>query len=179
MPAVVALPAFWYAIAGTSAAAATVYAAKKNAGANTRASDITERTTQEALDWEKEVDARQRKEYEDERRRAWELEDVDRQFRNDDRLFNREEYQKREGRLTPYREFGDQGLANMASLLRPNPTAPSLRVQPTVQMGAPRPPVMPVPPVQAAAMPSRFAPNGPTMADLLAMAPRPPAQLRA
>ena len=152
MPAVLALPAFWAAVGGTAAAGAAVYSAKTQSNAAKRAGEIQERTTTEAINLERENEARRRQEYDEERARMWNYEDQDRALSLDDRSFNREEYGKRQARLAPYRQFGEQGVVNMASLLRPNPTAPSLRIQPR------RPPPMPVPPVQAAAMPSRFAP---------------------
>ena len=147
----VAIPLIYLAAAGV-ATGGTVYAAKKSSAAAKRAGEIQERTTTEAIDLERENEARRRQEYDEERARMWNYEDQDRALSLDDRAFNREEYGKRQARLAPYRQFGEQGVVNMASLLRPNPSAPSLRIQPR-QPGPPQ-----LGPAQVAAMPSRFAP---------------------
>lgn len=157
MPAL-ALPAFWGAVGAGVYGGAQIYSARTGARSARRAGDITERTTTEALDWEREQEARRRAEYEQERARAWALEDEDRTLRNEDRLFNRGEYLKREGRLAPYREYGAEGLANIRSLMRPNAAARPLAVPPpvvppgrAVMLPQPR-----VPAVAAAAIPSRY-----------------------
>lgn len=80
------------------------------ARSNNRASDTAMQANAESLAFLKEQDARDFAEYQKERERLWRLQD-------EDRSLERSRFDAREGRLTPYRDFGAQGVKNLAGLL--------------------------------------------------------------
>lgn len=85
-------------------------AAKMQSGAADRAAAQMQQYNQQALDFLKQQDARDHAEYLLERERGWRLQD-------EDRAQERGRFDAKEGRLTPYRDFGAQGVRNLSSLL--------------------------------------------------------------
>jgi hypothetical protein len=120
------------AIAGVAAGGATVAAAKMGTSAVNKSGELQTQSANEALAFERERDARDYAQYQKEYARQQQLEDDDRAFRDamraDEMAFRNEgraidvgRFNAKEGRLTPYRNFGGQGLATLQPLLKAGP----------------------------------------------------------
>lgn len=117
------------AIAGGASAGASVYGAKKQAGASNKAAEIQGRSNDQALQFERERDAYQRQQYEQERTRQWTLENEDRVRGEQDRQRRMAEEDARRGRMAPFQQFGAGGASALAGMLsvpgqQPMPQAP-------------------------------------------------------
>ena len=129
-------------IAGAAAGGAGVAAAKMQANAAKRAGAITQQSTSQAYDYEREQDALERAQYQEERERTWRLEDQDRQIADAERArradLDAQQYGLAQGRLGldrrqqdwtfqqradllkrmgPYRQFGEAGMRKLSTLL--------------------------------------------------------------
>lgn len=132
MPAPV-VAAIITAAAGT---ASTIYGAKASGSAAKRAAQAQERANQEALSFEREQAAEQRRQFDlqlEERRKAHEAEqaELNRQAAEEQRRYDlaeqkdQERYAAKEARLAPYREAGALTLKDLAARAsQPSPQAP-------------------------------------------------------
>lgn len=98
------------ALAGGASAGAMVYGAHKQSSAQNKAAKIEDQYAREALAFEKERDAYQRRQYEEERARNWGIE-------NEDRSRRIVEEDARRGRLAPFQQFGAGGVSALSSML--------------------------------------------------------------
>lgn len=94
-----------------------LYSAKKQSSSNDKAGALQTASADAALAFEKERDARDYATYQDEYARKTRIEDAD-------RALGIERFDKREGRLNPYRNFGEQGLATLGPLLKKGSGSP-------------------------------------------------------
>lgn len=97
--AAAALPLTMGAIGAGAMTGASIYGAKRTAGAYTEGGDLEAQAAREALAWEKEQEAFERAQYLEE-------------YKRETRLFD-----ERRARLAPYEQFGEQGRRRLASLL--------------------------------------------------------------
>lgn len=104
------------AVAGIGAGT-QLLGAKMQSSAAGKAAEQMQQYNQQALDFLKAQDARDFAEYEKERARLWGQQDIDRQRAEEDRQTGIGRFNAKEGRLTPYRDFGQQGVKNLSSLL--------------------------------------------------------------
>lgn len=109
--------------AGSSVAG--VASAKIGSNAANRAGELQARSADAALAFEKERDARDYAQYQKEYEQQLGFAQDDRRFRNEGRAIDVARFNAREGRMTPYRNFGEQGLATLGPLLKPGPAGTS------------------------------------------------------
>lgn len=112
------------ALAGGAAAGATVYGSRSAGKANRRASDITARSNQDALAYQRDQDAIRRSDYDreqTERRRQW---DIDEAFRQREYAAREEERLAKDARAVPYRQASQAALARMGDLIQRGQVSP-------------------------------------------------------
>lgn len=106
MPAAIAVPAIATAVAGGTAAGATIVASHKASNASKRASTIQGRADAEAMAFEREREA--------EAKRQWDIEQAN---QTEQRNYDRRLMDEREARMAPYRATSAAALGKLGTML--------------------------------------------------------------